>query len=74
MTYPRKKEIDSKGGRNRGRAWYAKNAEKLREKRRNSYEKKQAGLGKITKQSLMKKTMETERKQQIKPILSVTKE
>lgn len=69
MTYIKKNVIDGKCARERARASYAKNAEKLREKRRISYEKKQASLGKITKQSLMKQMEEMRRKQQGSPSL-----
>ena len=71
MTYIKKKEVDGRCSRERARASYAKNAENIRERRRILYEKKQASLGKITKRSLMKETMELRRKQQIAPNLPI---
>ena len=61
MVYKRRAEIDKRSSHNRYSVWYAKNSEIKKEKQRISYEKKQASLGKITKQSLNEKKCRIEK-------------
>jgi len=63
MGPSKKSNVTYRYTRERRRAIYEKNAESEKARQRIAYEKKQAGLGKITKRSLMKENEELRKRQ-----------